>query len=116
MEVYDTIRTVLAVRQYEDRPISPELVRRIVESARLTASSRNEQPWRFIVVDDRDILRRLSEVAKTGRYIAQAPLAIVVAIEDTEFAVSDASRAIQSMIITAWSEGNKDVAIGSWAS
>jgi nitroreductase len=35
----------------------------------------------------------------------QAPLAIVVAIEKTQFAVSDASRAIQSMILTAWSEG-----------
>jgi nitroreductase len=44
-------------------------------------------------------------LAKTGRYIAQAPLAIVVAIERTTFSVSDASRAIQSMILTAWSEG-----------
>jgi nitroreductase len=44
-------------------------------------------------------------LAKTGPYIAQAPLAIVVAIERTMFSVSDASRAIQSMILAAWSEG-----------
>ena len=44
-------------------------------------------------------------MAKTGPYIAQAPLAIVVAIERTIFSVSDASRAIQSMILTAWSGG-----------
>ena len=37
--------------------------------------------------------------------MAQAPVAVVVAIEETRFAVSDASRAIQSMILTAWSEG-----------
>jgi nitroreductase len=43
-------------------------------------------------------------LAKTGPYIAQAPLAIVIAIERTMFSVSDASRAIQSMILTAWSE------------
>jgi len=44
-------------------------------------------------------------LAKTGPYTAQAPLAIVVAIQRTPFAVSDGSRAIQSMMLTAWSEG-----------
>ena len=65
----------------------------------------NSQPWYFIVVEDRDTLRRLGALARTGPYVAQAPLAIVVAIERTKFSVSDASRAIQSMILTAWSEG-----------
>jgi nitroreductase len=65
----------------------------------------NRQPWRFIVVDDRETLRQLGAVARTGPYIAQAPLAIVAVIERTKFSVSDASRAIQSMILTAWSEG-----------
>ena len=65
----------------------------------------NRQPWHFIVFENRDRLRQLGALAKTGPYIAQAPLAIVVAIERTMFSVSDASRAIQSMILTAWSEG-----------
>jgi nitroreductase len=65
----------------------------------------NAQPWHFIVVENRDTLRKLGALARSGPYIAQAPLAIVVAIEDTRFAVSDASRAIQSMMLTAWSEG-----------
>jgi nitroreductase len=65
----------------------------------------NSQPWHFIVVEDRDALRRLGALARTGPYVAQAPLAIAVVIERTKFSVSDASRAIQSMILTAWSEG-----------
>jgi nitroreductase len=65
----------------------------------------NRQPWHFIVVENRDMLRQLGALAKTGPYIAQALLAIVVAIERTPFSVSDASRAIQSMVLTAWSEG-----------
>jgi nitroreductase len=44
-------------------------------------------------------------LATTGPYIAQAALAIVVAIQRTPFSVSDGSRAIQSMMLTAWSEG-----------
>ena len=105
MEVFDAVRTVLAVRSYQDKRIPPDTVRRIVEAGRVTASSMNGQPWHFIVVEKRDTLRQLGALARTGPYVAHAPLAVVVAIEKTRFAVSDGSRAIQSMILTAWSEG-----------
>jgi nitroreductase len=105
MEVFDAVRTVLAVRHYQDKPVPPDVVRRILEAGRLTGSSMNAQPWHFIVVEERDTLRQLGASVRTGPYVAQAALAIVVAIEKTQYAVSDASRAIQSMILTAWSEG-----------
>ena len=105
MDVFEAVRTILAVRRYQDRPVPEDVLHRIVEAGRLTASSMNMQPWHFIVVQDRDTLRRLGALAPTGPYIAQAPLAIVVAIDKTRFAVSDASRAIQSMLLTAWAEG-----------
>jgi nitroreductase len=105
VEVFDAVRTVLAVRNYRDSPVPPDTVHRIVEAGRLTASSMNGQPWHFIVVENRDTIRQLGRLARTGPYVAQAAVAVVVAIEDTRFAVSDASRAIQSMILTAWSEG-----------
>jgi len=105
MEVFEAVRTALAVRQYQDKPVPPEVVRRIVEAGQLTASSMNGQPWHFIVVENRETLRRIGSLARTGPYIAQAALAIVVALDRTKFAVSDGSRAIQSMMLTAWSEG-----------
>ncbi|MSQ32745.1 MAG: nitroreductase family protein [Dehalococcoidia bacterium] len=76
MEVFGAIRTILAVRAYKGKPIATDTVRRIVEARRLT-----------------------------GSYVAQAPVAIVIAVDKTSSAVSDASRAIQSMMLTAWSEG-----------
>ena len=105
MDVFETIRTVLAVRAYQAKPIPAEAVRRIVESGWLTGSSRNGQPWHFIVVENRATLKQLGTLAPTGPYIAQAPMAVVVAMEPSPYAVSDVSRAIQSMILTAWSEG-----------
>ena len=105
MNVFEAVRTVLAVRTYQDKPVPPDIIRRILEAGRLTGSSMNRQPWHFILVRDPDTLRQLGALAQYGPYVAQAPLAIVVAIEKTRFAVSDASRAIQSMILTAWSEG-----------
>lgn len=105
MDADEAVRTVLAVRRYADRAVPEDVVQRIVEAGRLTGSSMNLQPWHFIVVQDRDVLRTLGGLARTGRYIAQAPLAIVVAIDKSRYAVSDASRAIQSMLLTAWAHG-----------
>lgn len=105
MDVFDAVRTVLAVRQFQEKPVPEDVVHQIVEAAHLTASSRNGQPWHFIVVENKAMLQQLGALAKTGPYIAQAPLAIVVGMEKSVYAVSDASRAIQSMILTAWAHG-----------
>ena len=105
MEVFEAVRTALAVREYKGDAVPADTVRRIAEAAHLTASASNEQPWHFIVVEDRDTIQQLASLAKTGPYIAKAPLAVVVGVEKTRFAESDASRAIQSMILTAWADG-----------
>ena len=106
MDVFEAIRTVLAVRSYRPDPVPAEVVARIVAAARLTASSMNRQPWHFVVVDDQATLQQLAPLAKTGPYIAEAPLAIVVAVEkESRFGVSDGSRAVQSMVLAAWAEG-----------
>jgi nitroreductase len=105
MEVFEGIRTLLAVRRYLDRPVPETVIREILEAGRLTGSAMNVQPWHFIVVQEDETLRRLGTLASSGPYIAQAPLAIVVAVDKSVYAVSDASRAIQSMLLTAWSEG-----------
>jgi nitroreductase len=106
MDVFEAARTVLAVREYRGNPVPEDVVRRIVDAGRLAGSSQNGQPWHFVVVTDRDSLRRVAESVPYGRYTADAPLAVAVAVERrSRFGLSDASRAIQSMILTAWDEG-----------
>jgi nitroreductase len=106
MDAFEAVRTVLAVRQFQDKAVPADVVQRIVEAAHLTASSRNGQPWHFIVVQDRGQLKRLAPLARTGPYIADAQFAIAVAYDkESIFGLSDTSRAIQSMVLTAWNEG-----------
>ena len=52
MDVFDGIRTLLAVRHYQDRPVPDAVIRKILEAGRLTGSAMNLQPWHFIVVQD----------------------------------------------------------------
>ena len=81
MDAFEAVRTLLAVRRYQERPVPEAIVRRIVEAGRLTGSGMNQQPWHFVVVEDRERLRRLGAVARSGQYVAQAPLASVVAVD-----------------------------------
>ncbi len=105
MEVFEAIRTLLAVREFKDTPVPQDAVRRIVEAGWLTGSAKNEQPWHFVVVQDRPTIAELGRRLSSGPYTAQAPLAIAVGVDDTRFAVSDASRAIHSMMLAGWGEG-----------
>ena len=104
-QVFEAVSTVLAIREYEDRAIPEEVMLRIVEAGRLTASARNGQPWHFVLVRERERLRKLGSLIRTGSYTAGAAAAVIVAYEKNQYALSDASRAIQSMILTAWADG-----------
>jgi len=70
----------MAVREYQDKPIPGEVLRRIVEAGRLSASASNGQPWHFIVVRDRANLRKLGSLIRTGPYVANAPAAMYFVI------------------------------------
>jgi len=57
MEVFEAVRTLLAVREYADKALPADVVDRIIEAAHLTASASNKQPWHFVVVRDRATLQ-----------------------------------------------------------
>jgi nitroreductase len=104
--VFEAVRTVLAVREFQDKPIPDDVLRRIVEAGHLSASASNAQPWHFVLVTQRDDLRELGKLVASGPYIAGAAAAVVVAYEKKNpLGVSDVSRAIQSMILVAWGDG-----------
>ena len=69
METWDAIRSRMNVRRYQDREISDEDMNRILESARRTPSSSNQQRWDFVVVRDKDRLERLSAIWQAARHI-----------------------------------------------
>lgn len=105
MDVFEAVQTMLAVRSYEDKPISDEIVTRVLEAGRLTGSSMNRQHWDFVAVRDRETLQRLGELASTGTYIADAALAIAVVVPDAPVGYMDGARATQDMMLVAWNEG-----------
>ena len=105
MDTFDAVQTVLAVRAFQEKSVPAEVKNRILEAARLTGSGSNQQPWHFILVEGRAELQQLAALVRSGPYIAQADFAVVVVIEQSQMALSDGSRAVQSMILAAWDDG-----------
>jgi nitroreductase len=69
-----------SIRNYSDQPIEADKIETLIEAALLSPSSRNRQPWEFIVVTDKTILKQLSTSKPNGAtFLADATLAIVIA-------------------------------------
>jgi len=52
-----------AVRNYESRPVSRDIINKIIEAANQAPSAMNSQPWRFVIVEDKEFHKKLTETA-----------------------------------------------------
>ena len=77
MNVFDAITMRRSVRSYQSRPIPDEVIRRMRRVLRIAPSACNIQPWRFILVFDKDQRTRLAEAAKGQMWMADAPVIVV---------------------------------------
>jgi len=79
----EIISTRQSDRKYSDKPVEKEKLDRIIEAARISPSACNGQPWHFIVVTDRELVKKLADAAsskllKMNTFLHQAPSMIVV--------------------------------------
>ena len=79
---------------------------KVLEAARLTASSMNSQHWRFILVQEPANLETLAKDSSTGSWVKAADFAVIVCIDSkVPGSVIDAGRAVQDMELAAWEVG-----------
>jgi nitroreductase len=106
MDTFEGIRTLRSVRQFAERPISDEVLQRILQAGRWSGSAKNMQPWHMIVVRDRETLTRLAACGTFAGHLRGAMLGIAIVIEPTATrAEFDAGRMAQNMQLAAWADG-----------
>ncbi len=114
METWDAITSRRNVRDFADRPLTDEQLERILEAGRRAPSSRNWQPWDFVLVTDRDRLKELAKVWQGAGHVARsaATVALILAQTDNpgerDRANYDLGQATLAMLIAA-----ADLGIGS---
>ena len=129
MELIEAIKSRRSIRRFQDKPVSGETLRELIDNAVWAPSASNEQPWGFVVIEDRDYMTKLSEKAKSGllsameqtpgleRYRAlmenpefnifhSAPaLVVIYGRRDRGWSKYDCSLAAQNLMLLAWERG-----------
>src|SRR5207253_7077799 len=80
-QVTAELRKVRQARQYRPEAVPEDALAELLEVARWTGSSRNTQPWHFIVVTDKEQLRQISRLRPPINWVAEAPLAIAIVLD-----------------------------------
>lgn len=78
MDCIKALFTRRSVRHFEGRPVEKEKVSRAIEAAHWAPSGKNNQPWRFVVIENRRMREELASLTISGRIIREAPVAVAV--------------------------------------
>ena len=99
----EPIRRVSQIRQYSPEAVPDEVVDQLLELARWTGSAKNGQPWRFIVVRDKDRLKKLGALRPPIGWLATAPVGISIVLEGAEpmFGAYDEGRLTERLLTGA---------------
>lgn len=115
MDLMDAIKTRRSIRRYKPTPVPENLLKDVLNAARLAPSADNAQPWRIIVVMDEQVKLKLAAASNGQKFIAQAPVVLVACgIPDEAFQtaggymsshVIDVSIAIDHLTLAAHAVG-----------
>lgn len=117
MEYMQVITTRKSIRSYSSEPISEEHLDLILESGRNAPSYQNRQCWRFVVINDPDVIKDIAHksgfVGTINFFLKDAPIVIVACadpaksggINNQSYYLVDTAIAFQQMMLTAWNFG-----------
>lgn len=111
METWDAIRSRRNVREFSSRILDEAILDRILEAGRRTPSSRNWQPWDFVVVTDPQQKSELSQVWRGAWHVANAPAVVAIAApmveseREKEILHFDLGQLVMAMMVAAADAG-----------
>lgn len=83
MNVFEAMKKRNSVRNFLDKPIEEKKLKAVLEAARIAPSAKNRQEWRFIIVKDQEVRKKLAEASKGQKFVGEAPVVIVAyALDD----------------------------------
>jgi len=117
MDLIEGILTRRSIRKYKQGQVSQDQINNILKAGMYAPSARNQQPWHFIVITDRDILNQIMQVHPYAGMLSEAQLAILVCGDKTlelskDYWVVDCSAATQNILLAAHGIGLGAVWLG----
>ena len=98
------MRSLRSVRRFSEREIPEEVLESVLDVGRWTGSAKNTQPWRVVVVTEREALAALSQLGQFAGHIAGARCALVL-VMDAAGNAFDCGRLAERLMVAAWAHG-----------
>jgi nitroreductase len=110
MDTLQAIQTRRSIRKFKEQAVPEELIQKLLEAAMLAPSARNQQPWHFVVIDDRSILDRVGDINPNAHMAKVAPLGILVCGDERlekspGYWVVDCAAAVENILLAAHALG-----------
>jgi len=103
MDTFESIKTKLDIREFSAKDVPEEIKSKVLEAARLTGTGLNTQHWRFILVENKENIKKLAEDSTSGNWVANCNFAIIILTNPKYgFHLIDAGRVLQNMQLAAW--------------
>ncbi len=106
METLEAIKKRQSIRKYLTKSVDNKLIEKVINAGRLAATARNVQPWKFVIVTNREKLDKLVEINDYADFLKEAPVCILVFCKaDAKYYLEDGCAATQNILIAATALG-----------
>ncbi len=117
MDIFKAILSRRSIRKYRETPVGEETIKQFLEAAMAAPSSKNEQPWVFVIIDDRALLNKIPKFHPYAEMLKTAPVAILVCADRRRFLsedvwIQDCAAATQNILLAAHGSGLGTVWLG----
>ena len=122
LELIEAIRERRSIRAYKNAPVEREKLLKILDAGRLAPSSRNQQEWKFVVVQNKEKIEKLYHACREQEFVREAPIIIAACGTTTDYIMRcgqyaypiDVSIALTHMILRAVDLGLGTCWLGSF--
>ncbi|MDD5614210.1 MAG: nitroreductase family protein [Candidatus Omnitrophica bacterium] len=102
MDTKEAIKKRRSVRSYNSKDIPDKIILDIIDCARMAPTARGEEPWEFILLKDKEILKQIAKITeKNAPFLSEASACIVVVCRDTKYYLEDGCAATENILISA---------------
>jgi nitroreductase len=106
MDALQAIHSRRSIRKFQDQPVPEELIQKLLAAAMQAPSARNQQPWEFVVIDDRATLAKIPPLMPNAAMAGAAPLAVLVCADlerelSPGYWVVDCAAATENLLLAA---------------
>lgn len=105
MEVFDAICKRASIRLYENKQIDKSIIEKLIDAGRRAPSARAVEPWDFIIITNREVLQKISDMAPNAKFIKFASAVICIICDDTKYYLEDGCAAIENILLMAADSG-----------